>query len=81
MVFPRKRQPGSSYGQIYHYLDIAINFAQTTTGQSFEQNSCLCPQSVDQFCSHPPRRRIVSPRRYTARLCQFDRLNFRCLNP
>ena len=49
MVFPRKRQPDSGYEQIYHYLDIAINFAQTTTGQSFEQNSCLCPQSIDQF--------------------------------
>jgi len=49
MVFPRKRQPGSSYGQIYHYLDIAINLAQTTIGRSFERNSCLCPQSIDQF--------------------------------
>ena len=48
-VFPRERQPGSGYGQIYHYLDIAINLAQTTTGRSFERNSCLCPQSIDQF--------------------------------
>jgi len=48
-VFPCKRQPGSGYGQTYHYLDIAINFAQTTTGRSFERNSCLCPQSIDQF--------------------------------
>lgn len=35
MVFPRKRQPGSGYGQIYHYLDIAINVAQTTNLRSF----------------------------------------------